>query len=51
MGASGKVEVRVVISEMGRVIEANAIRHVALRNAAVDAARQSISRRCAMGFQ
>jgi len=41
MGASGKVEVRVVISEMGRVIEANAISgHVALRNAAVDAALQ-----------
>jgi len=41
MGVSGKVEVRVVISEMGRVIEANAISgHVALRNAAVDAALQ-----------
>lgn len=41
MGASGKVEVRIVISEMGRVIEANAISgHVALRNAAVDAALQ-----------
>jgi TonB family protein len=41
MRASGKVEVRVVISEAGRVIEAQAISgHVTLRNAAVDAARQ-----------
>jgi TonB family protein len=43
MGVSGKVEVRVVISESGRVIEATAINgHVALRAAAEDAARQWI---------
>jgi TonB family protein len=41
MGVSGKVEVKVVISEGGRVIEATAVSgHVALRAAAVDAARQ-----------
>jgi protein TonB len=41
MRASGKVEVQVVISESGRVIEAKALSgHVTLRNAAVDAARQ-----------
>lgn len=40
MGVSGKVEVRVVISETGRVTEATAISgHVALRAAAEDAAR------------
>ena len=39
MRVSGKVEVRVVISETGRVIEATAISgHVALHNAAVNAA-------------
>jgi TonB family protein len=41
LGVSGKVEVKVVISEGGRVIEATAVNgHVALRAAAVDAARQ-----------
>jgi TonB family protein len=41
MNAYGKVDVRVVISEAGRVIEATAISgHPALRNAATDAARQ-----------
>lgn len=41
MNAYGKVDVRVVISEKGRVIEATAISgHPALRNAAMDAARQ-----------
>ena len=41
MNAYGKVDVRVVISESGRVIEATAISgHPALRNAAMDAARQ-----------
>ena len=41
MVALGNVEARVVISETGRVIEAKALsRHVALRNAAVDAARR-----------
>ncbi len=41
MNAYGNVDVRVVISEAGRVIEATAISgHPALRNAAVDAARQ-----------
>src|SRR5262245_29629793 len=41
MNAYGKVDVRVVISETGRVIEATAISgHPALRNAAMDAARQ-----------
>ncbi|HKQ74982.1 MAG TPA: TonB family protein [Blastocatellia bacterium] len=41
MNAYGKVDVRVVISESGRVIEAKAISgHPALRNAAMDAARQ-----------
>jgi TonB family protein len=39
MGTSGKVEVRIVISEAGRVIEATAISgHNTLRQAAVDAA-------------
>jgi len=43
MNAFGKVEVRIVISEAGRVIEATAISgHPALRSAAVDAARQWI---------
>jgi TonB family protein len=41
MGVSGKVEVRVVISESGRVVEATAINgHNTLRQAAVDAALQ-----------
>jgi protein TonB len=41
IGASGKVDVRIVISETGRVIEATAISgHVLLRKAAVDAALQ-----------
>jgi protein TonB len=41
LNASGRVEVKVVISETGRVIEAVAISgHTALRSAAVDAARQ-----------
>ena len=41
MGVSGKVEVKVVISESGRVIEATAVNgHVALRAAAETAARQ-----------
>src|SRR5262245_6165490 len=41
MNAYGKVDVRVVISETGRVVEATPISgHPALRNAAVDAARQ-----------
>lgn len=41
MNAYGKVDVRVVISESGRVIQATAISgHPALRNAAIDAARQ-----------
>ena len=41
MGVSGKVEVKVVISESGRVIEATAVSgHVALRAAASAAARQ-----------
>jgi TonB family protein len=41
MNAFGKVEVRIVISEAGMVVEATAISgHPALRNAAVDAARQ-----------
>ena len=41
MGVSGKVEVKVVISESGRVIEATAVSgHVALRAAAEAAARQ-----------
>jgi TonB family protein len=41
MYASGKVEVRIVISEKGRVIEAAAISgHMTLRNAAEDAARR-----------
>lgn len=41
MSVSGKVEVRVVISETGRVIEATAVSgHMALRTAAVDAARK-----------
>jgi TonB family protein len=41
MNAIGKVEVRIVISEGGRVIEATAISgHPALRTAAVDAARE-----------
>jgi TonB family protein len=41
MNVSGKVEVRVVISERGRVIEATAISgHMTLRTAAEDAARQ-----------
>ena len=41
MGASGKVEVKVVISETGRVIDTKVLSgHVALRNAAVNAARQ-----------
>jgi TonB family protein len=40
MNAYGKVEVRILISEGGAVIEAEAISgHAALRNAAVDAAR------------
>jgi|RhiMethySRZTD1v2_1073278.scaffolds.fasta_scaffold500679_1 TonB family protein len=40
MNAYGKVEVRILISEGGTVIEAEAISgHAALRNAAVDAAR------------
>jgi len=41
MGVSGKVEVKVVISESGRVIEATTVSgHVALRAAAEAAARQ-----------
>ncbi|HEY6400012.1 MAG TPA: energy transducer TonB [Blastocatellia bacterium] len=41
MNAMGKVEVRIVISESGTVIEAEAISgHAALKNVAVDAARQ-----------
>ncbi len=41
MNAFGNVEVRIVISEAGRVIEATAISgHPALRTAAMDAARQ-----------
>jgi protein TonB len=41
MNAYGKVEVRIVISEAGQVIEATAISgHPALRTAAVDAARE-----------
>jgi TonB family protein len=41
MNAIGKVDVRIVISESGEVIEAEAISgHPALKNAAVDAARQ-----------
>ena len=41
MNASGKVEVQIVISEEGRVIEASAVSgHPALRSAAVDAARK-----------
>jgi TonB family protein len=41
MNAYGKVEVRIVISELGAVIEATAISgHPALRSAAVDAARE-----------
>ena len=41
MNAYGKVEVRVVISEAGQVVEATAISgHPALRTAAVDAARE-----------
>jgi TonB family protein len=41
MNAYGKVDVRVVISETGRVTEATAISgHPALRTAAVEAARQ-----------
>jgi TonB family protein len=41
MNAFGKVEVRIVISEAGTVIDAVAISgHPALRNAAVDAARE-----------
>jgi TonB family protein len=41
MNAMGKVEVRIVISESGTVIDAEAISgHAALRNAAIDAARQ-----------
>lgn len=41
MNAYGKVDVRVVISEAGQVIEATAINgHPALRTAAVDAARE-----------
>jgi TonB family protein len=41
MGVSGKVEVKVVISESGRVMEATAVSgHVALRAAAEAAARQ-----------
>jgi TonB family protein len=41
MGVSGNVEVKIVISESGRVIEATAVSgHVALRAAAEDAARQ-----------
>jgi TonB family protein len=41
MNVAGKVEVRVVISEKGRVIEATAISgHMTLRNAAEDAARR-----------
>jgi TonB family protein len=41
MNAYGKVEVRILISEAGEVIEASAISgHPALRSAAVDAARQ-----------
>jgi TonB family protein len=41
MNAMGKVEVRIVISEGGTVIEAQAISgHAALRNEAVDAAKQ-----------
>ncbi|MGH9843541.1 MAG: energy transducer TonB [Blastocatellia bacterium] len=41
MNAFGKVEVRIIISEAGRVIEATAVSgHPALRSAAVDAARK-----------
>jgi TonB family protein len=41
MNAFGKVEVRIVISESGAVIDATAVSgHPALRNAAVDAARE-----------
>jgi TonB family protein len=41
MNAMGKVEVRIVISEGGTVIEAEVISgHAALRNEAVDAAKQ-----------
>jgi protein TonB len=41
LNAFGKVEVRIVISEAGAVIEATAISgHPALRSAAVDAARE-----------
>jgi TonB family protein len=41
MNAYGSVEVRIIISEAGEVIEATAISgHPALRSAAVDAARQ-----------
>jgi len=41
MNAYGKVEVRILVSEAGRVVEATAISgHPALRAAAVDAARQ-----------
>ena len=41
MHAYGKVEVRMVISETGQVIEATAISgHPALRSAAVEAARE-----------
>jgi periplasmic protein TonB len=41
MGVSGKVEVKVLISESGRVIEATAVSgHVTLRAAAEAAARQ-----------
>jgi periplasmic protein TonB len=40
MNATGKVEVEVVISETGIVIEATAVSgHLALRTAAVEAAR------------
>jgi TonB family protein len=43
MNATGAVKVEVVISEIGIVVEATAISgHVALRNAAVEAARKWI---------
>ena len=43
MNATGKVEVEIMISEAGLVIEAAAISgHIALRNAAVEAARKWI---------
>jgi TonB family protein len=41
MDASGTVEVEITISEAGLVVEATAISgHIALRNAAVEAARK-----------